>query len=86
MPIASIIFFFKTMVKLALPTIILYIASQIFALNLTMKTACRMSMFASGIFVISGTLFSLFLPQLSIVAELLHMLAAALIVMSFTKT
>lgn len=84
MPLAAIFFFLKIITKALVPMIILFSMSHLFGLNINIKTACRLSMFASGIFVISDILFVLFIPQLSIVAEILHMMAATLMVMSFS--
>lgn len=85
-PIMASVYFLKIFVKSTIPILLLYFLSNLYNLNITIQTSCRLVMFSSGMFLASYSLLNLFIPPLAFLSEIIHVIAASLLVMSIIKS
>lgn len=85
LPIMSIIYFIKICAKIIIPSLLLYFLANLYGINMIFKTSARLVMFSSGVFLLSQSLISFFLPSLIFIADIIHIISASLLVMSLAK-
>lgn len=85
LPIMTMVYLLKILLKSTIPILLLYFLSNLFNVNLTIQTSCRLAMFSSGIFLFSYSLLNLLFPQIAFLSEVVHIISASLVVMSIVR-
>lgn len=85
-PIMSVVYLLKILVKATIPILLLYFLSNLYNINITIQTSFRLVIFSSGIFLFSYSLLNLLMPSIVFLSEIIHIIAAYLLVMSMINT
>jgi hypothetical protein len=84
-PLLFVMYFMQIMLKLMTPVAIVYFGLSIYGLEVKVKTAIRLVMFASGVFVVMNACLMLILPQFMMFADMANVLAGSLMVISLIR-
>lgn len=84
-PLLFVMYFMQIILKLITPVGIVYFGLNIYGYQIEVKTAIRLVMFASGVFVIMNACLMLLWPQFIMFADVANVLAGSLMVISMIK-
>ncbi len=84
-PIITVCFLVALIFKLIVPVGVVYFLLRIYGIPVTVKTVIRLCMFASGAFVVSYSVIMLLFPGLMFFANVIHMIAGSLMLMSLVR-
>lgn len=84
-PAIAIFCFISLIFKLIVSVGIVYFLLKVYGVHATLKTVIRLCMFSSGAFVVSCSVIMLLFPEFLFLADVIHMIAGSLMLVSFAK-
>lgn len=85
MPIIAILIFMQLITKLIVPVGVLYFILNFSGIPTRVNTIVRLFMFASGAFLVSNAVFMLLWPEYRFFADIIHMIAGGVMVLSLVR-